>query len=57
MAELVRNELVVLFLLVVCSGNIRPDRDGSGTGEGRREMFQHGSASNVGNGMFLGIIS
>ena len=36
-----------------CSQNICPDRDGAGTREGRREKFLHGSASNVGVGIFF----
>ena len=34
LAELVRNKLVVLFLLFFGSENRCPDRDGAGTGEG-----------------------
>ena len=38
-------------LLFFDSQNICPERDGVGTGEGRRERFRHGSASNVGHGI------
>ena len=37
--ELVRNRLVVLLLLFSCSQNKCPDRDGAGTGGGRREIM------------------
>ena len=57
MAELVRNNLVALLLLFFCSENGCPNRDGVGTGEGRREIFEHGSASNVGDGIFFGMTS
>jgi hypothetical protein len=46
---------LILFLLFFCSENICPDRDGAGTGEGRRKIFQHGSAGKVGDGIFFRI--
>ena len=52
LAEIVRNRLVVLFLLFFCSQNKYPDRDGAGTGGGRRKIILHGSASKVGVGIF-----
>ena len=52
LAEIVRNRLVVLFLLFFCSQNKYPDRDGAGTGEDRSEIIPHGSASKVGVGIF-----
>ena len=52
LAELVQNRLVVLFLLFFCSQNKYPDRDGAGTGGGRRKIIPHGSASKVGVGIF-----
>ena len=53
LAEIVRNRLVVLFLLFFCSQNKYPDRDGAGTGEDRSEIIRHGSAGKVGDGIFF----
>ena len=52
LAEIVRNRLVVLFLLFFCSRNKYPDRDGAGTGEDRSDIIPHGSAGKVGVGIF-----
>ena len=53
LAEIVRNRLVVLFLLFFCSQNKYPDRDGAGTGEDRSEIIRHGSAGKVGDGIIF----
>ena len=39
LAELVQNKLAVLFLLLFCSENICPDRDGAGERERERNTF------------------